>query len=355
MKIAMPVLAAALAWGQPRSTEQAVFFSGDVALQDGSKPPEPVRIQRICKGSAHDETWTDSKGHFSFKVGSAEGSTVPDSEQAPRNTDLSRPIGNSTYYSNPVTAALRGCEVQAVLAGFWSERVSIEIKNTLDDTRLGTLILHPVSPGQALSVSATTLAAPGAAAKAYEKGQNAIREKKWDAAQKEFSKAVEIYPKYAIAWFELGRLKHGRNDFAGAAAAWKQALQSDPHYERPYETLSALAEQQHDWTSLDTYSQAWIRLDAEDFPAAYLFSAVANAQLGKPDVAEAAARKGLALDKDRRIARLRYVLGLILLGKKEFAESAKYLKEYLELAPNASDAAGVRAELVRIEAAAAPH
>jgi tetratricopeptide (TPR) repeat protein len=358
---AMMLAAAVAAAGQPvpdmRNAEQtAVFFSGEVALQDGSKPSDPVRIQKICKGVARDEAWTDSKGRFSFKV--VAGGTDPnttDSGQAGRNQDLSRPIGNSTYYSNPLTTSLRDCEVQAVLAGFWSERVSIALKNTLDDTRIGTIILHPVTGAQALTVSATTLAAPPNAKKAYEKGMSEIREQKWDAAQKELMKAVAAYPKFAIAWFEIGVLRQGRNDLAGAAEAWKEALKSDPKYVRPYEVLAALAERQQNWLESEKYSHDWIQLDSEDFPAAYLYNAIASARLNKMEQAEASARKGLLLDKERKIPRLSYVLGLILIEKHEFSESAKCLRTYLELAPNAKDAAIVHEQLTKIEAAATPH
>lgn len=335
-----------------RNTEQqAVFFSGEVMLAGGAKASDPVRIQRICKGVSKDETWTDSKGRFSFKV-TAGGSdpTTSDPAQAGRTEDLSRPIGNSTYYSNPLTTALRGCEVQAVLAGYWSDRVSIALKNTLDDTRLGTIILHPVTGAQALTVSATTLAAPSAASKAYEKGMAAMREQKLDAAQKELTKAVTAYPRFAIAWFELGKIRQAHNDVAGAADAWKEALKSDPKYVRPYEVLAALAERQQNWVDSEKYSRDWIQLDPEDFPAAYLYNAIANAQLNKPELAEASARKGLLLDKERRIPRLSYVLGLLLMQKQDLIESAKCLRTYLELAPNAKDAALVQQQLAKIEA-----
>jgi tetratricopeptide (TPR) repeat protein len=353
--IAAMLFATAVAAQHPdtRSTEQAVFFSGEVVVKDGSRPADPVLIQRVCSGVARDETWTDSKGRFSFKVSAVGGNTsTVDSTQAPLNQDLSRPIGNSTYYSNPVTAALRNCEVQAVLAGFWSDRVSIALKNTLDDTRIGIIVLHPISGGQALTVSATTLAAPPNAAKAYEKGRAAMREQRWDAAIKEFTKAVAVYPKFAVAWFDLGMLRQIRNDLAGAADAWKEALKSDPRYVRPYEGLAALAERQQNWAESEKYSREWIQLDAENFPAAYLYSAIANARLNQIEQAEMAARKGLLLDKERKIPRLSYVLGLILLEKHEFSESAKWFRAYLELAPNAKDAAMVHQELARIEAAA---
>jgi tetratricopeptide (TPR) repeat protein len=331
-----------------------VFFSGEVVMADGSVPPEPVLIQRVCKGTTHDETWTDSKGQFSFKVtaGGADTSIGDSSQAAARTDELNKPIGNSTYYSNPITSALRDCEAQAVLAGFLSDRVSIALKNTLEDTRLGKLALHPMSPGQALTVSVTTLAAPPNARKAYEKGLSAMREKRWDAAASEMTKAVTAYPKFAAAWFELGRLRRAHNDLNGAVEAWKEALKSDPRYVKPYESLIALAEQQQDWADSEKYSHDWIQLAPEDFPAAYLYNAVANAQLNHVVEAEAAVRKGLSLDKDQRLPRLRYVLALILMQKHEYSESAKYFRTYLELAPNAKDAASVREELTKLEAAA---
>ncbi len=332
---------------------QAVFFSGEVTLKDGSKPPEPVLIQRVCKGAARDETWTDSKGRFSFKVGGGSVAPTEDPAQAAKNPELSRPFGNSTYYTNPLTTELRDCEVQAVLAGFWSERVSIAIKNTLDDTRIGTIILHPVSRGQSLSVSATTLAAPPNAAKAYEKGVAAMHEQHLDVAQKELTKAVTAYPKYAIAWFQLGVLRQGRSDFTGAVDAWKEALKSDPKYMRPYQGLAELAERRQDWAESEKYSHDWIQLDPESFPEAYLYNAIASARLNKMEQAETAARQGLRIDKERKVPRLSYVLGLILIEKHEFAESAKCLRTYLELAPNAKDAAAVHEELTKIEASAA--
>ncbi len=68
--------------------------------------------------------------------------------------------------------------------------------------------------------------------------------------------------------------------------------------------------------------------------------------------AEHSAREGIRLDKDHKIARLNYVLGLILMQKHEYTESAKCFHTYLELAPNAKDAPMVRQELAKLEAAA---
>lgn len=84
---------------------------------------------------------------------------------------------------------------------------------------------------------------------------------------------------------------------------------------------------------------------------------MASARLDKVAEAEHAAREGIRIHKERKFVRLSYVLGLLLMQKQEYSESAKCLRTYLELAPNAKDAAIVREELTKIEAAASalPH
>lgn len=338
------------------SKEHVIFFSGKVMLDDGSAPGDAVRVERVCDSRPTFAAWTDQKGQFSFKVASGRGQFTEGDASQPggQPADLNKAInGSSTQYSNPITSTLRNCELQAVLSGYRSERVSMAIHSMMDDARLGTIILHPVSRASSLIISATTLQAPSNARKAYEKGLEGMRVEKWDAAAAEFTKAVKIYPKFAIAWYQLGLARQSRNDAAGAIEAWQEAQKSDPRYVKPYENLTVAADRRGDWAESEKYSRSWIQLDPEDFPGAYLFNAVANARLNKPDEAERAAREGLRLDKDQRIPRMSYVLGLILMDKKQYAESARCFRKYLELAPNANDAAIVRQQLPRLEELAA--
>ena len=338
------------------SKERVIFFSGKVMLDDGSAPPDAVRIERVCDGRSLFEVWTDEKGHFGFKVTSGGGEVAGGDASLPgaRPADLNKAINSSSsQYSMPITTTLRNCELQAVLSGYRSERVSMSIKSMMDDARVGTIVLHPMSRASSLVVSATTLEAPSNARKAYEKGLEDLRTEKWDAAIAEFAKAVKIYPRFAIAWYQLGLARQSRNDAAGAVEAWKEAQKSDPRYVKPYENLTLAADRRGDWADSEKYSHMWIQLDPEDFPGAYLFNAVANARLNKVEEAERAAREGLRLDKDQKIPRMNYVLGLILMHKKEYAESVKCFRKYLELAPNANDAATVRQQLPQLEELAA--
>ena len=183
-----------------------------------------------------------------------------------------------------------------------------------DNGRVGTIVLHPLSRSGELTVSATTAAAPPAARRAYDKGIELMTKEKWDAAESEFKKAVALYPKFAIAWFELGELRQKRNAQTDAIQAWAEACKEDPKYLRPYERLAAAADQKGDWASAEQYSRGWIQLNPDDFATAYLINAIANARLNRVDAAEEAARNGLRVDKDRRVPRLDYVLGLSFCG-----------------------------------------
>ena len=336
-------------WGQ---TEKVFFISGDVRLEDGTSPPDAVQINRVCNSRRTVAATTDSMGHFAFSVDANGSSTATaDAGTAPSQAaDLNKALNaTSSMYTNPITTALRDCEIQAVLSGFRSENVRLSIRDTSDDGRIGTIVLHPLSRSGSLTVSATTAAAPPSARKAFDKAMESIGKEKWDVAESELTKAVTIYPKFAIAWYQLGQVRAKRNSQAGAIEAWTEAYKQDPRYVKPYEILAALADRQQDWVSAERYSREWLQLDPDDFASAYLFNAIANANLNRVEAAELAARGGLKVDKDHRVPRLNYVLGLILIGKQQYAESAKCLRAYVELLPNARDAATVREQIAKLE------
>jgi hypothetical protein len=125
--------------------ENAVVLSGAVMLNDSSPPPTSVLVRRTCKGHVESESWTDSQGRYSFKVGGSRNATGPGdaSQAAGRAADLSRPFGSAIQYTNPVTSALRDCEMTAILAGYRSDSMGLAVRSTMDDTRIPTIVLHP--------------------------------------------------------------------------------------------------------------------------------------------------------------------------------------------------------------------
>ena len=322
-------------------------------LEDGSAPPSTVLVQQVCNGSVLRSVSTDAQGRFTIKVDGSSDKGLSDASQAPpQPADVNKPLGNASQYSEPVTSSLRDCELKAVLAGFRSDRVAMDVKDTLDNARVGSIILHPISRAGGFTISATTLEAPARARKAYEKGLAAMKAQKWGNAAGEFTAAVKGYPKFAAAWYELGLAHQNRNELVEAEKAWRESINSDPKYVKPYESLVALAYRQGNWVDLEAYSTRWLQLDSEDFPTAYLFNAFAKAKENKMDKAEQVARRGLAVDKEHAAPKLNYVLAIILMQRHEYAEAAQSLRNYLTLVPDASDAPAIRRQLVQLDAAA---
>lgn len=334
--------------------QRPIFISGKVALSDGTAPSEPVKIERVCNGSPRLEARTDRKGRFSFQLGqNLEFQDASANGQDGFGGGFGAPRGpgfgsNSSLRDNN----LFGCELRATLPGYRSDPVSLANIHYLDNPDLGTIILHPIAHVEGLTVSATTALAPKDARKAYEKGLEAAGKKNPDEAQKDFEKAVAVYPKYAAAWFALGQINEQRDHGEEARKAYDQSIAADSKFVPPYERLSFMALKESKWQELADTTDHMLQLNPYDYPSGYYLSSVANLQLQHLDVAEKNAREAIRLDPLKKNARVHYVLGLILAQKREFTASAESLQTFLNADPSAPDADIVRKQLEKVEAAA---
>ena len=79
-----------------------------------------------------------------------------------------------------------------------------------------------VSLSGTLTAQSTSSASLGAqrANQHYSQGWSQIRAEAWDAAVREFQEAIDNDPKFALAYYSLGRAHMGRRDFAQAIAAY---------------------------------------------------------------------------------------------------------------------------------------
>src|SRR5665811_1287210 len=57
-------------------TRSVVNISGQVVMEDGTPPPRQAAIERTCGGTTRPETYTDSKGRFSFQFGGNQSLTT---------------------------------------------------------------------------------------------------------------------------------------------------------------------------------------------------------------------------------------------------------------------------------------
>jgi tetratricopeptide (TPR) repeat protein len=345
-----------------------IFLSGKVMMADGSPLPPGIAIQRICQGSPRTVGYTDSHGNFSFQWGDYAGITPDASEPgsmglgSPRGGLSATTAGGSQVANMTSTGAMPqnmggsigACELRANLAGYTSDTVSLFMHRAMDNPDVGRIVLHRNTAVQGLAVSATSFEAPKDARKAYDRGLASLHKSKQADAGKDFEKAVEIYPRYADAWVELGRLRLAGQQTEPARDAFKKALSADAKLVAPYMELGLISAREQNWQDSAGYLDKGLQLDPVDFPQAWYVDAVANFNLKKLEPAEKSAREAVKLDPRHQNPRADYLLGLVLMEKRDYAGAATELKNYLAMAPAADNHEEVRKQLEQIEKIQAP-
>jgi tetratricopeptide (TPR) repeat protein len=312
-------------------------------MDDGSELTDPAAIQMICHGQRHTEAHTDRRGSFSFQFADPNSGAVGDVSDASA-TMMTRTTSTQGQRN------WRDCEVQAVLAGYSSQVIELASRmNTLESVDLGTITLHRLEHVEGTSISVTSMMAPNAAKKALEKAREEERKGKWEEAQKSLEKAVQIYPKYAVAWCELGWLQIRHDDASSAKKSFEQSLVADSKYVNAYDGLAQLAYRANQWRQVVEITNKLLALNPVNFPNAYLFNSVANYQLGDFDAAEKSSRQGIKVDDGHQIPKLQYILGMVLLRKGEYREASAQIQQYISLAKQPAEIEGAKKQLAEIE------
>lgn len=333
-----------------------IYISGKVMMDDGTPPPDPVLIERVCNGQPRPEGYTDSKGRFSIQLGQnnqiladASTSTIDDGFGG-----FGSNRGRGGMQSQISERDLVGCEIRASLAGFRSDVVNLAGRRAMDNPDLGTLVLRRMAKVDGFTFSGTSAYAPKDARKAYEKGRNLVKKKKLADAEKYLQKAVDVYPKYAVAWYELGMLHQMQNKAADARRCYTEALKADEKYVTPYSQLAFISVAEQKWDEAIEWSGKLIKLNPYHSPQIYFFNAMAHLNSKHLNEAEESAREAVKLDPNGRLPRSRYLLGVVLAQKGSFKESAEHMKYYLEKAPKAGDAETVKQQLAEVQRMVTP-
>lgn len=341
----------------PGASAQINIVSGKVATADGEQLPDRVAILRDCGGAPQTAAYTDRKGQFSFRW-SETGGFAADAPQSMPREGARGAAGNGI--DQPSTAqslgagnglAMMGCELRAAAPGYRSDLIPLDGRRVIfENYDVGTIVLHRIADVEVPSSSATSLKAPSGARKAFEKGLEALGKDKTADAESDFEKAVSLYPQYAAAWLDLGKLRLKRNAEESAAEAFQKALEADDNLVEAHVYLGALAVRKKQWPDAAKHLDAALRLDPVHFPDAWFNDAVAGYNLKNYAAAEKSVREALKLDPQHKNPQADYLLGLILAGKKDYSGAAEQLRAYLRLAPDADDVAKVKTQLAEIEA-----
>ena len=324
----------------PGMSGRFLFVSGRVMISGGSgAPPDQVAILRVCGGSATREAFTDSTGRFAFQLSGSR--SQPDVSLGTSQKGGSADGGGGE--------SLRGCEIRAELSGYRSDSVTLMDAHSIENPEIGTIFLHRMAGGEGFTITATTALAPKEARKTYEKGLDEIRHNLPDQAQRSFLQAVELFPRFAAAWLELGSVYERRDHFSQAREAYKKAIEADSGYLDSYQRLYRLALKESMWQEAANASDKVLRLNPYDFPSAYYVNAVANFRLHDLDQAEKRARQSVQLQGPQKEPAAHYVLGSILAEKGDFAGSAEALQTFLNSAVSSADRSGAEKLLRDVE------
>ncbi len=328
-----------------------IFLSGKVRMEDGAAPPQSVTIERLCggRGSPIPEAYTDSKGNFNFQLGQRMGmmpdASIGSSDGGFGNNGASNLPSASGRNTGVSERDLMGCELRASLAGYRSNLVPLTGRRSLDNPDVGTIILRRLGDVSGFTTSATSLMAPKDARKAMDKATSALKKNKLPEAQKELEAAVALHPKYAEAWYELGRVQSLQNQMEPARLSFTKSIESDDKYVRPYLGLAVLEAQAQKWPEVKQLSEKVIKLNRYDFPAAFFYGAVANYNLRDNEQAEKLCRAGIEADQLHSVPKMAHLLGMLLADKQDYKGASEQLTSYLKFAPKSADADAVKKQL----------
>ncbi len=336
---------------QGSSLNQRAFITGKVVLDDGTQLTESANIQTLCRGHKQTVAHTDSHGGFSFELGDRTSALAAGISGA--DTDSSVGLGSS---GGGTQRDWRNCEVLADLPGFTSQSVDLSTRlSTFENADIGRLILHRIGQVEGLTVSATSAMAPKDAQKAYEKGREKASKEKWDEASPLLAKAVEIYPRYALAWYDLGRVQLRQNNAAQARHSFEQSVAADPKYVNPYRGLADLDTRDQQWQQLIDVTNQLLALDPVSFPDAWMRNALAHYYLRNFSAAEKSARQGMKVDEKHQLPRLELLLGVVLAQERSYTEATTHIQNYLKVATQPSEIEEAQkqlAEITRLSASA---
>jgi tetratricopeptide (TPR) repeat protein len=249
---------------------------------------------------------------------------------------------------------ISGCEILVNVAGYRGDSIQLFNHTSFDNPDIGTIVLHRLGNVEGTSVSGTSFGASKDAKKAFDRGLQAQLKNKNDDAAKEFEKAVGLYPKYADAWYNLGKVRARQKEAEPARAALQKALEADGKLVGPYFELGMLAAEEQKWEEAQKYLDRANHLDPIDFPQAWYIQAVAEYNLGNLEAAEKCAREARKLDPKHVNPRTGYLLGVVLAEMRDYPGAVEEFKSYLKLAPNAPDAAQVQSKVDELSKFLAP-
>jgi len=196
-------------------------------------------------------------------------------------------------------------------------------------------------------ISAAELNVPDKARKEFDRGTEAMTKSRWDQAEKHFSKATEMYPRYASAYNNLGIVAINEKNLPAARGYFQQAIKFDDHMASAYLNISKLDYNEHHLKEAESSLVHALALDPMNVEAMLLMAA---SQLATGGLDE-------AITYAHRIHNLpheKFAISHIIAARafeqtKRAADAIAEYQLYLQEAPQSSLAPGAREAMARLQ------
>ena len=212
-----------------------------------------------------------------------------------------------------------------------------------------TCFLPPLDGVHSSTVGISTLETQKKARGEYEKACSALRDKKFDQAEKTLRTATQKYSDYSALWVLLGQVLENRQQLQEAREACGHASPANSSYAPAYLCLADIATRSGDWNEVMKQSEMALTIDPLSNSVAYLYDGLAKSNLHLLSEAEDSVKKGLDIDKARPDPRLHYLLAQIYEAKGDRANAMTELRICLKLSAGAKDEKAIKEYLSRLE------
>jgi tetratricopeptide (TPR) repeat protein len=288
---------------------------GRVNLPDGSPARTRVKVFIEATNGLRRDTLSDDQGNYEFRGMSG---------------------GRYRVYATNPNAPEQYCDpIEADTNRAYSNRVQVDIHLRLP--------LHKdkkdANPG-IVSAAEAAQNIPKQALKAYEQGLKLQKDNKGDQALSAFNQAVELYPEYFQALTERANLLMGRNQLTEAATDFERALRLNEKFVPALRGLGYCQIQQKQFEAAVSNLERAFVLEPK-IPLTLMLLGYANLSLGRYEPAKQCLEEALKLGSESA-ARAHVYLAEVFAHEQKFKEAADSIRRYLNLKPDAADAADLR-------------
>jgi tetratricopeptide (TPR) repeat protein len=313
---ASPSLHAQIA-SSPTDNSSGASIRGRVALPNGDSLNERVRIGLSTIRGVEASVYTDNNGRFEFPrlaPGHYEVSVDADRERFEIVTESIELVRNQPVFLNLILKE--------------KEQAGRPKAAALSATELDSNI-------------------PAKARKEFERASSLSREGKAEESIAHLRKAIEFYPRYLMAYNDLGAQLLDLGKLADAEEALRRALSIDLAAFNPTLNLGILLFKKHQFVEARTLLEKAVSLQAQS-PAARLYHGLTLAATSEMDRAEKEFATAYDLGGHDYAVAL-FHLGQLYMDRGDRNRAREFFQSYLREAPNASNSAQVRKLIAMLE------